>query len=177
MIELRISATNGLFTGVTQIYTSWESLKEFANRLRGFPRTTSDSVEDVNGEIGGYSYLRLVFRCISGAGHPIADIEMEQNQAGAGPGDLRGRVKLGFRIDGTMVDTFVAQQLARQYYKVMRHNNRLEKDFRPARDARRSRPLSLCVRPLSVDDGNLRGDRYGQRSDSPELGVCRWSFS
>ena len=26
-------------------------------------------------------------------------------------------------------------------------------------------------------DGNQKGDRHGQRSDSPELGVCRWSFS
>jgi hypothetical protein len=109
MIELRVSASDGLFSGVTQIYTSCESLKEFANCLRGFPRTTLDSVEDVNGEIGGYSYLRVVFRCITGAGHPIAEIEMEQNQAGAGPGDLRGRAKLGFRIDGTTVDTFLAQ--------------------------------------------------------------------
>jgi hypothetical protein len=109
MIELRVLATNGLFSGVTQIYTSWDSLNEFANRLRGFPRTTSDIVEDANGEIGGYSYFRLVFRCITGAGHPVVEIEMEQNQACAGPGDIRGRAKLGFRIDGTAVDRFVAQ--------------------------------------------------------------------
>jgi hypothetical protein len=109
MIELRVSASDGLFSGVTQIYTSWDSLKEFANRLRGFPRTTSDIVKDANGEIGGYSYFTLVFRCITGAGHPIVEIEMEQNQAGAGPGDIRGRAKLGFRIDGTAVDRFVAQ--------------------------------------------------------------------
>jgi hypothetical protein len=109
MIELRVSASDGLFSGVTQIYTSWDSLNELSNRLRGFPRTTSDIVEDANGEIGGYSYSRLVFRCITGAGHPIVEIEIEQNPAGAGPGDIRGRAKLGFRIDGSAVDDFVAQ--------------------------------------------------------------------
>jgi hypothetical protein len=109
MIELRVSASDGLFSGVTRIYTSWGSLNEFSNRLRGFPRTTSDIVEDANGEIGGYSYFRLVFRCITAAGHPIVEVEMEQNQADARPGDIRGRAKLGFRIDGIAVDRFVAQ--------------------------------------------------------------------
>ena len=50
MIELRVSTTDSHFSGVTQIYTSWESLNEFANRLRGFPCTTLDIVEDTNGQ-------------------------------------------------------------------------------------------------------------------------------
>jgi hypothetical protein len=66
-------------------------------------------VEDANGEIGGYSYFKLVFRCITGAGHPFVEIEMEQNQAGVGPSGIRGRAKLGFRIDASAVDRFVAQ--------------------------------------------------------------------
>ena len=76
MIELRVSATDGLFSAVTQIYTSWESLNEFAYRLRGFPRTTLDIVEDTNGQIGGYSYFRVLFRCKDDAGHAAVEIEM-----------------------------------------------------------------------------------------------------
>lgn len=109
MIELRVSATDGLFSGLTQIYTSWESLSEFANHLRGFPRTTLDTVEDTNGESGGYSYLRVLFRCIDGAGHAAVEIEMEQNQALAGPADIRASVKLGFSIEPVAIDGFVAQ--------------------------------------------------------------------
>jgi hypothetical protein len=109
MIELRVSATDGLFSAVTQIYTNWESLNEFTNRLRGFPHTILDTVEDTNGQIGGYSYFRIFFRCIDGAGHAAVEIEMEQNRALAGPADIRANAKLGFPIEPLAIDRFVAQ--------------------------------------------------------------------
>ena len=117
MIEIRVSATDGFFSGLTEIYTSWESLSEFMNRLRGFPRATLDTIEDTNGKVNGYSYLRLFFRCIDGAGHAAVEIEMEQNQKLAGPADIRARAKFGFSIEPVAVDSFVTQLQAMMHSK------------------------------------------------------------
>ena len=38
----------------------------------------------------------------------------------------------------------------------------------------RFRPLAINVRDYG---GNRKGDKDGRRSDSPELGLCSWSFS
>lgn len=109
MIELRVSASDGFFSGLTQIYTTWEGLSEFTARLQGFPRTTKDMLEDINGAPGGYSYLRLVFRCINGAGHVATEVEMEQNQALVGLVDIRAKAMLGFLIEPLAIDSFVSQ--------------------------------------------------------------------
>lgn len=53
MIALQVSASDGFFSGLTQIYTTWEALAEFAEQLQGFPRSTKDILEDTNGAPGG----------------------------------------------------------------------------------------------------------------------------
>ena len=109
MIELRVSANDGLFGGTTHIYTTWEAIRDLRNRLQGFPRTTDDVVEEVVGTLGGYSYLRLRFHCVGGTGRAQAEVEMEKSQQQDGPLDFRPRAKLYVSFKAAAMDEFVSQ--------------------------------------------------------------------
>ena len=109
MIELRVIASDGLFSGCTQVYTSWIDFEAFADRLEGFPRSDQHVVEEKIGEIGGYSFLRLVFRCTDGNGHAILEVEMEKSQQQRGAANFRPRAKLYCGIEAWAIDEFVVQ--------------------------------------------------------------------
>jgi len=42
MIEVLVSASNGYFSGLAEIYVSYDELPEMANAVRGFPSTRAD---------------------------------------------------------------------------------------------------------------------------------------
>jgi hypothetical protein len=109
MIELRVSVDDGMFSGTTQIYSSWDALRDLRNRLKGYPRSTDDVVEETLGEPGGYSYLQLRFRCVDGLGHARAEVEMEKSQQQDRSEDFRPKVKLCIPFEAGMMDRFVSQ--------------------------------------------------------------------
>jgi hypothetical protein len=109
MIELLVSVDDGLFSGVTQIYSTWGSLRDLRNRLSGFPHSTDEVVEETMGEPGGYSYLRVRFHCTDGVGHARAEVELEKSQQQHGALDFRSKVKLYIPFEAGMMDRFVLQ--------------------------------------------------------------------
>jgi hypothetical protein len=109
MFELRVSVDDGLFSGVTQIYTTWEQLRDLRNRLQGFPRSSDSVVEETVSKPGGYSYLRLRFHCTDGTGHARAEVEMEKSEQQDGAQDFRPQVKLYVLFEAAAMDNFVSQ--------------------------------------------------------------------
>lgn len=109
MIELRVSADDGVFSGATQIYSSWDALRDLRNRLEGFPASTDEVVEEVVGEPGGVFYLRLRFFCIDGSGHAKAEVELEKSHQEDGAAGFRPKVKLYIPFEAAMMDRFVSQ--------------------------------------------------------------------
>lgn len=109
MLELRVSADDGLFSGVTQVYTTWESLRDLRSRLRGFPRSTNDVVDELIGAPGGYSYLRLRFHCIDGSGHAKVEVELQKSEQQDGALDCRPQLKTYVLFEPAAMDNFVSQ--------------------------------------------------------------------
>ena len=63
--EVVISASSGLFSGQVNLYAGQNELKEFAERLRGFPSSRNDRREFTFGQndLSGYGTASLAFYC------------------------------------------------------------------------------------------------------------------
>ena len=56
IFELQVTASNGRFRGMTEIYETSESLEKFANSLLGFPKQNLTLFHEI-GIKDGYSYF------------------------------------------------------------------------------------------------------------------------
>lgn len=106
MVELQAFASNGRYSGTTEIYTTSEHLLELANSIQGFPKRVEDAVEFRAGETDSYAFLSLRFYCIDGAGHTAVLVSMEENV----PNDFRpaekDRVCLELEYEPGCIDQF-----------------------------------------------------------------------
>src|SRR5687767_14654306 len=79
LIELRISASNGVFAGQADVYADSGAPAEFAVALRGFPKTQGDVREFELGSFdaayaGGGAAFR--FYCLDSVGHAAAEVRL-----------------------------------------------------------------------------------------------------
>jgi hypothetical protein len=112
VIEIVLSCSNGRFSGQAEIYVSHSDLSEFADGLRGFPRSVSDSR---NFELGTFNPrhadggIRMKFICPDSTGHAVVEIRLRGDACEA-PGEPES-VALRIPIEPSGIDLFV-QQLA-----------------------------------------------------------------
>jgi hypothetical protein len=111
-LELRISAWNGAFGGVVDLYEAIGNLQIAADRLRGFPNSASDRRELVFGNFdrkfagGG---VRMRFHCIDGSGHAYVEATIDAKYETGGTVQT---VLLAMPVEATAIDKFV-QELER----------------------------------------------------------------
>jgi len=109
VIKLGVSAWNGAFGGVAEIYEAIGDLQDVAAQLRGFPKNSSDMREiafgnfDRKGAAGG---VRMKFHCIDGAGHAYVEATIDSNYYSGGTVQT---VVLAMPIEAAAVDTFVQE--------------------------------------------------------------------
>lgn len=111
-INLGVSAWNGTFGGLVEIYEGTGDLRDAAARLRGFPKEPADMRELVFGNFdrnfagGG---VRMRFHCVDGAGHAYVEATFDSNCKSGGTVQT---VVLAMPVEAAAVDTFV-QELER----------------------------------------------------------------
>jgi hypothetical protein len=109
LIQVCVSAWNGAFGGLAEIYAGIGVLAEAAEKLRGFPNKPSDTREVVIGNMdrkyagGG---LSMRFHCIDGAGHSFVEASIDSNCSAGGTVQT---VVLAMPIEATAVDIFVQE--------------------------------------------------------------------
>ena len=71
MLELRVSASNGRFSGQSTFYASLDEPMKFANHISGFPKSTGDVREYEFGgaDLQGYGGAKIRMSCKDGSGH------------------------------------------------------------------------------------------------------------
>src|SRR5713101_5881662 len=81
LVEVRISAWNGSFGGVADVYLGLDQLEETATKLRGFPSDPSDVREATFGAFGPTSppgrRVSMRFYCADKSGHAYVDSTIE----------------------------------------------------------------------------------------------------
>ncbi|HEY3930517.1 MAG TPA: hypothetical protein VGL89_19245, partial [Candidatus Koribacter sp.] len=109
VIELRISAWDGRFGGVADVYIARGGISKAAAQIAGFPTTISDTRELQFGAFGRDSAgggARLRFYVQGGAGHTFVEIHIESDYNRS-----EGADSVSFRthVEASAVDIFVQE--------------------------------------------------------------------
>ncbi|MET0645398.1 MAG: hypothetical protein ABW208_02190 [Pyrinomonadaceae bacterium] len=110
LIELRITASNGVFAGQVDVYADSDALTELAEVLRDFPGSQNDAREFEVGSFdsayaGGGAGFR--FYCLDSVGHAAAEVRLRSDpEAGGGVSDT---VVLHVPVEAAAIDAFVVQ--------------------------------------------------------------------
>lgn len=111
LLKVRVSAWNGAFGGASDVYVGIGALTEIANKLQGFPQSTSDAREVMWGTFGPETAgggVSMRFYCIDGSGHAYVESKIESDQDAAGT--VQSATFL-VAIEASAIDCFVAELL------------------------------------------------------------------
>jgi len=109
VLNLRVSAWNGAFGGVAEVYEAIGDLQAAAALLRGFPNSPADIREVVFGNFdrkfaaGG---VRMRFHCIDGSGHAYVETTIDAKYETGGTVQT---VVLAMPVEAAAVDRFVEE--------------------------------------------------------------------
>lgn len=109
VLELRASAFNGTFSGVTDVYEDIHGLSEIAAKIQGFPTNSSDFREVTLGAFGpkcAGGGISIRFYCADGSGHAYVESRIE---SGADTAGVTQSTILVVPIEAAAVDSFVAE--------------------------------------------------------------------
>jgi hypothetical protein len=109
VLNLRVSAWNGDFGGVAEIYEGVGDLHVAASNLRGFPNNPSDRREIVFDRKCAAAGVSMRFHCVNGAGHAYVEASVDSNYQRGGTIQT---VVLAMPVEAAAVDIFV-RELAR----------------------------------------------------------------
>ncbi|MBO2010349.1 hypothetical protein J4E00_14905 [Siccationidurans soli] len=115
MFELRVTASNGRYSGTTEVYDTTESLAAFATSLHGFPQNDKALAHEA-GERDGYAYFQMKYYPYSHAGYIGVEVSLEENVSPPYREIEKVKLKLEIVVEPPALDVFLKalSQLARK---------------------------------------------------------------
>ncbi|WP_109437041.1 hypothetical protein [Aquimarina sp. AU119] len=105
MFEMRISANNGRYSGITEVYEVSESLLGFVTELNGFP-FGKEKVTHSCGEKDSYAYFEMEFYKIGPTGKCGVLITMEENVSTEYRKEEKDKLSMELIIEPNAIDIF-----------------------------------------------------------------------
>ena len=111
MFELKVLASNGRYTGTTEVYDTSDSLGNFAKSLIGYPTIEAGTLKHEAGQKDSYSYFSMTFYRIYNSGHIGVQIELEENVATKYREEEKDKIKLEIIAVPSCIDKFQKELL------------------------------------------------------------------
>lgn len=105
MFELRVTASNGRYFGITEVYETSESLSDFADLLYGFPKDNSTLFHEM-GTKDSYAYFSMKYYCIDNSGHLGIELNLEENVSTEYRNEEKDKLKLEIIVEPSAIDNF-----------------------------------------------------------------------
>jgi len=106
MFELKVTASNGRYSGIVEVYETAESLFDFAQRLIGFPNNNNNLFHEA-GIKDGYAYFSMHFYCIDKEGHIGVELILEDKVTTARfRPEEKVKLKLEVIVEPNAIDIF-----------------------------------------------------------------------
>lgn len=108
VLEMRVSAWNGVFGGSTNVYVGREVLEQTAARLEGFPSGPDDTREAIFGGFGtefAGGAVSMLFYCAQRSGEPHVESKIEAGEIVAG---TLQSATISLPVDTAAVVAFIA---------------------------------------------------------------------
>lgn len=106
MFELKVLASNGRYSGTTEVYDTSDSLGNFAKSLIGYPTVDAKTLKHEAGQKDSHSYFAMTFYCIDNSGHIGVQIELEESVATNYRKEEKDKIKLEIIAVSSGIDTF-----------------------------------------------------------------------
>ncbi|RNL64667.1 hypothetical protein [Zhongshania marina] len=107
LFEVRVTASNGRFSGQADCYTNREHIGSLASLIEGFPTKVGQEVEFTTGESDDLSYFTLALKCIDGSGHITARVKVAHIVTYTNTPQEKDFAEFEFGIEASAIDTFV----------------------------------------------------------------------
>lgn len=104
MFELKVTASNGRYFGITEVYDTRESLLSFAQTLINFPKKNKMTLHEA-GRKDGYAYFSMRFYCIDNIGHIGLEVNLEDKVATEFRKE-KNKLKLEIIVEPSAIDNF-----------------------------------------------------------------------
>lgn len=105
IFELKVTASNGRYFGITEVYDTTESLLSFAQTLIDFPNQNKIAIHEA-GKKNGYAYFSMRFYCIDKVGHIGIEINLEDTVATEFRKEEKNKLKLEIIAEPSAIDNF-----------------------------------------------------------------------
>ena len=105
MFELKVTASNGRFFGITEVYDTSNSLTSFAKSLIGYPASCQRLFYET-GEKNGYAYFSMKFYCIDNMGHIGVQVNLEKHVASEYRQEEKDVLTLEILVEPNAIDNF-----------------------------------------------------------------------
>ena len=105
MFEVKVSALNGRFAGVTEVYDTPDSLLSFAKSLKGFPIDNRILFYEA-GKKDSYAYYSMRFYQIDNFGHIGVLICLEENVSTEYRAEEKDKISLELLVEPSAIDIF-----------------------------------------------------------------------
>jgi hypothetical protein len=115
MFEMGVTASNGRYSGTTEVYDTTESLAAFASLLYDFPQAKTALVHEA-GEMDGYAYFQMKFYPFGHASYIGVQVSLEENVYPPYREVEKVKLKLEIVVEPHAIDVFqkALSQLARK---------------------------------------------------------------
>lgn len=105
MFEVKVTASNGRYSGVTEVYDTSDSLLSFAKSLNGFPYDNKILFYEA-GKKDGYAYFSMGFNTIGNNGYIGVQICLEENVSTVDRAEEKDKIRLELFVEPSAIDIF-----------------------------------------------------------------------
>lgn len=105
MFELRVSANNGRYSGVSEVYETSETLLDFVKTLEGFPFGKDNLIHSC-GEKDGYAFFQMNFYKIEKTGQCAVLVSLEENVATEYREEEKDKLTMELIVEPNAIDIF-----------------------------------------------------------------------
>ncbi len=105
MFELEIKASNGRYSGTTNVYDTSKSLANFANSLQGYPKDNNELFYQA-GKTNSYAFFSMKFYPLDTFGHVGVLINLEENVATEYRPEEKDNISLEIKVEPASIDRF-----------------------------------------------------------------------
>ena len=107
LFEVRVTASNGSFSGAADCYTNRDEIIKLAESVEGFPKRIGQVVTFTTSEREDLSFFTLQFKCVDGSGHIVMRVKVAHIVSYSNAEQEKCISEFDIKVEASSIDTFV----------------------------------------------------------------------
>jgi hypothetical protein len=105
MFKLKVTVSDNIFAGETEVYDQFECISDFAKELIGYPKYDKILFYEA-GEKDSYAYFSMKYYPIDNVGHIGVEINIESNVTTIYRPEEKNKLKVEIIVEPSAIDNF-----------------------------------------------------------------------